>query len=144
MLTNLFAEYFAIFCLLKSASQLGLSRLTAQIHISNMLFKYYFTVWKLWNFTLIRKKFRENSLQGNLVLLNVLISRIFCKKNRWEKISAVSKLCILLILFSSEDLFSWPRRKCIWEHNNCNAITILVWKGRKVGRPYILITSTLF
>ena len=57
MLTNLFAEYFAIFCLLKSASQLGLSRLTAQIHISNMLFKYYFTVWKLWNFTLTRKNF---------------------------------------------------------------------------------------
>ena len=49
-----------------------------------------YTVWKLWNFTFIRKKIRGKSLKCNLVLIT-LISRNFCNK-KLEKIYAIYTL----------------------------------------------------
>ena len=50
------------------------------------------TVCILRNFTLTRKNFRENSMQGNLVLTQ-WISLFFFAKKWWQYISIISTLC---------------------------------------------------
>ena len=62
--------------------------------IPDLLFRS--TVWKLRNFTLTRKKIRENSIQCNLAL-NGLISENFCKKSTyvWWEFYAISTLCVV-------------------------------------------------